>query len=281
MGDRIFPVRLQAAGCTMLALAAATAPAAEGPNLLAKGFTLGAGTYVIDTDTTVRVDGETTGGDIVPGTTLDWERTFGGGDVNRIRVDGQWRFAERHKLRLLGFDWTRSDERRIDEEIVWDGETFPVDAAVRAETEFAVYELAYEYAFLRRDTYEISGSFGVHLMDIEASLTADAAGGGGGTIGSEASTDAPLPVFGLRGIWRIGGDFWLDAGGQYFTISIDEYDGSLVNLRGALIWQPRSWAGIGIGYDYFRVDADVDADSFRGSLEWSYDGPQLFYNVSF
>jgi hypothetical protein len=268
-------------GATVLTAWLPSSSHAEAPNLLAQGFALGAGTYVINTDTTMRVDGEVEGGDVVPGTEIDWEQTFGKGDVNRLRVDAQWRFAERHKLRLLAFEWSRSDTRQIDEEIVWDGETFPVDAIVTAERDIEVIELAYEYAFLRREDYEVAASVGVHLMELGGSLSASTDQGGGETIESEASTDAPLPVFGLRGTWRLGGSFWLDSAAQYFAISIDEYDGSLVNLRAALVWQPRSWAGLGIGYDYFKIDAEVDADSFRGELEWSYDGPQVFYNVSF
>ena len=31
----------------------------------------------------------------------------------------------------------------------------------------------------------------------------------------------------------------------------------------------------------FDVDIDVEKNSFRGSLEWIYDGPQIFYSVSF
>lgn len=255
----------------------ASSALADPPNLLARGVTLGLGTYVVNTDTKVRVDGETVG-EVVPGTEVDWEQTFGGGDVNRFRGDGQWRFAERHKLRLMAFDWSRDSTRQIDEEIVWDGETFEVDATISGEREFSVYEAAYEYAFLRRERYEVAATIGIHWTSFEVSL---AEVGGGGSVGSEASTDAPLPVLGLRGTWNLGRSFWLDTTAQYFALSIDEFDGSLLNIRAALLWQPRTWFGLGLGYDYFGVDVEIDSDSFTGKADWAYDGPQVFYNVSF
>jgi hypothetical protein len=54
-----------------------------------------------------------------------------------------------------------------------------------------------------------------------------------------------------------------------------------MNYRAAVVWQPKKWVGIGLGYDSFNVDVDIDKDSFHGSLDWTYEGPQLFYNVSF
>ena len=40
-------------------------------------------------------------------------------------------------------------------------------------------------------------------------------------------------------------------------------------------------AGIGLGYNQFNVDVDVEKDSFNGSLDWTYEGPMLYYSASF
>jgi hypothetical protein len=39
--------------------------------------------------------------------------------------------------------------------------------------------------------------------------------------------------------------------------------------------------GLGVGYDYFAVNVDVDTDNFKGKLDWKYRGPMIFYSVSF
>ena len=90
-----------------------------------------------------------------------------------------------------------------------------------------------------------------------------------------------LPVIGLRGLWALPRNFWIDLSAQYFALEIDEYDGSLVNLRAIVLWQPSQWLGIGLGYDRFAVDLNVAKDRFDGSLDWTYQGPMIFYSATF
>ncbi len=251
----------------------------EAPNLLEDPFYIGLGTYIVNSDTEVSLNGEAG-----QGTRIDWDRTFGGGDVTRFRLDGQWRFADRHKARFMWFSSSRDASRTFEEDIDWGDETFPVDARVRGEFSFDVYELAYEYAFLRRENYEVSGSFGLHYTELELTMSAKAESSGGTLtrdISQSGNIGAPLPVIGLRGQWALPYNLWIDAGAQYFQISIDEYDGNLTDLRATITWQPKTWLGIGIGYNQFKVDVDVEKDRFDGSLDWTYKGPMLFYSASF
>lgn len=259
--------------------AAPTLPAAE-PNLLTDSLYVSLGTYNVGSDTKVQLDGEAGTGDQV-----DLERTFGDDDANRFRLDAWWRFAERHKIRALWFDTKASASRSIDEEIDWGDETYPIGADVRLDRDFSIYELAYEYSFLRRPSFELTGSVGLHYTQFKVGLSAelevDGQPGQFRTASDSARVKAPLPVIGLRGLWNPGGNFWLDASAQYFTLSIDEYDGNLTDLRLAAIWQPKRWLGIGVGYNSFTVDVDVDKSGFQGSLDWGYSGPQLFLSGSF
>jgi hypothetical protein len=265
--------------CAALLSGSASARAADAADVLNDSFYLSLGSFIISTDTKVRLNGENLEGSLV-----DWEQTFGSGDVTRFRIDGQWRFADRHKLRFLWFSSSRSDSRRIEDEIDWGDETFPVDARVSSQFDFDTYELAYEYAFLRRPGYELSGSIGVHYTDLALALSAKASANEGQItedIREEASTGAPLPAVGLRGTWTLPYHLWLDFSAQYFAISIDEYDGSLVDYKATLTWQPRKWFGLGFGYNKFAIDVDVSKDTFDGSLDWAYSGPMIFYSAFF
>ncbi|HET9694760.1 MAG TPA: hypothetical protein VFP48_10250 [Steroidobacteraceae bacterium] len=261
------------------ALVGSAARAEDGPNLLTDPFRIALGTYIVTSEPTVQLNGETTRGDRV-----DFDKVLGGGDATRVRFDADWRFgdSQRHKLRALAFAVSRDRTETIEEEIEWGGDTYPIDAEVKAEFKFSIIELAYEYAFLRTDTYEVGGTFGLHYAGIEASLRADSTSTGQSLeISNKASVDVPLPVFGLRGLWKLPRDFYVDAQGQFFALSIDEYDGSVQDYRLMLTWQPKPWVGIGIGYNSFKVDVDVTKDSFNGSLDWKYNGPMIFYNASF
>lgn len=267
------------AGIVAFAMGPLTAIAADSPNLLEQRFFVALGTYIVDSNTDVRLDGE-----LDEGTRVDWEETFGGGDVTRFRLDAQWRFADRHAARATWFNSSRENSAVLEEDVEWGEETFPASARAQGEFNFDVYELAYEYAFLLRDRYEIAASIGVHYTELELTLSAEAEASGG-TLAADLSetgdVGAPLPVIGLRGLWALPRNFWIDLSAQYFALEIDEYDGSLVNLRAIVLWQPSQWLGIGLGYDRFAVDLDVAKERFDGSLDWAYQGPMLFYSATF
>ena len=268
------------ASCAYLATAA---PAlAEGPNRLNDPWGFQLGTFIMDSETTLQVDGDTQ-----QGTPVDWDNTFGDeGDKTRFRLDGYWRFAERHKLRAMAFNYNRDNTATFTRDIEWQDQIYPVGAKVEGEFKFAVYELAYEYEFMRRDNYEVGASFGLHWATLDASLKATFEETTGGTTttvsrSGDASVDLPLPVIGLHGMWGLGHDFWIDASAQFFALSIDQYDGNIQDYRLNVIWQPNKWAGVGIGYNTFKVDVDVDTGSFDGSVEWKYTGPQIYYTIAF
>ena len=265
---------------TCAGLLAALPALAEGPDPLENPFLLTLGTFLVNTDTEVRVDGK-----LAPGTPIDFDKSFGDeGDQTRFRLDGSWRFAKRHKVRAMIFSTSRSNSREFDQDIEWEDEVFPVGAKIKGEVDFAVYQVAYEYLFLRRESWELGASVGVHYTTFETKLSATVDTGGtagSGTRKADADLNAPLPVIGLHGTWGLGHNLWLDGTAQFFSLSIDEYDGSLQDYRIGLVWQPKSWAGIGIGYNRFAVDVDVDTSGFKGALDWTYQGPIIYYSVMF
>jgi hypothetical protein len=270
-----------AACSSVLLVAAPAASAAEAPDLLTDSFQVAIGTFAISSEPSVQLNGEASTGDKV-----DFDEKLGGGDEQRVRLDSHWRFGDtgRHKVKLIGFSMSRDRTSTIDEEFEWGGDVYPVDAKVKAEFKFTVIEAAYEYAFLQRDNYELNGSIGLHYTSMDASLKAEAATSGGtltADIDNSASVDAPLPVIGLRGMWDLSHNFWLDATAQFFALSIDDYDGNLQDYRLLLTWQPKKWAGVGVGYSRFSVDVDVEKDDFNGSLDWTYSGPIIYYSASF
>lgn len=263
----------------LLGLSASPLAASGAPNLLADPFQLSLGTFILDFDPTLRLDGAAG-----TGTPVDWRRTFGGGDLTRFRIDGSWRFHDRHKLRAGWFNYSRTRLAVIDQEISWGDEVFLVDSEVQSEFDFDVYQLGYEYAFRRRESYELAASIGVHVTDLSASLSARGSieGGVPGEASAETgSATAPLPVIGLGVLWALPNDLWLNALAQYFYLSVGDYEGRIQDYRLALTWQPQKWLGVGIGYDYFSLNVDADRPRFTGKLEWTYSGPMLFYSASF
>ena len=265
--------------CATLMWVGMTAAQADDFNLIQQRGQVSLGAFTNDSEVKIRVDAEGS-----EGTVIDWGRTVGdNGDVTRFRLDGVWRINPRHHIRMMYTDYSSDNSQTIDRDIVWQGETFPASATVRSHLGFSIIEAAYEYGFINNDKYELAASAGLHWASFDASLKATLDDGGGGTVevGGPASLDAPLPVIGVRGMWRMGGNFYLDGQAQYFALSFDQFDGNIVNYRAAVIWQPSRWIGVGVGYDNFQIDVDVEKDHLTGSLDWTYSGPQVFFNVSF
>ena len=83
-----------------LVLAPLAAMAGEDPDLLDDSFYVAPGTFILNSDTEVSLNGDTQ-----EGSPVDWEQTFGDEDVTRVRLDGYWRFGDsgRHKIRTVLF----------------------------------------------------------------------------------------------------------------------------------------------------------------------------------
>jgi hypothetical protein len=264
-------------GCSTLGTASA-----DERNPLAAKFIVDAGYFFVSTDMRVRVDGETTAS---VGSDVDYDDTFGIGDFDRFRAEASWRIAPRHLLRAMYFQNNRSASRSLERDVSFGDETFPLGVTVNARSELTVAQLSYEYAFLRRDNYELAGGIGVHYLDMGLGLDATLAAQGGTasrSLDENATTQAPLPVLGLRGLWRLPYDFYITAQVQYFYVQFDPYSGSLIDLKASLVWQFADHVGIGIGYNDFGFRFDIDdAHDFDGRLRWDYGGAIAFATFMF
>jgi hypothetical protein len=250
---------------------------AEDFNPLDDRFSLSLGTFLLSTSTQIRVDGSTG-----RGTEIDTSRDLGIQDADRFRVDGYWRFADRHKLRVLYFDATNSASKTLQRDVEIGDTVFPVNLTIDSRFQTRVAELAYEYAFLRRDNYEIAGTIGVHDLHFGLNVSATQSNSMQ-TLQLDRKADAsgPLPVIGLRGVWRFHPKFYVDAQAQFFKISLDPYDGRLDDFNASVVWTPFKHFGLGVGYNEFVTRVNVSADRFNGDLRWRYGGARIFITGSF
>jgi hypothetical protein len=247
--------------------------------LLDDHFMVSAGTFLLTTKTKVSIDG-TAGSS---GTVIDTKKDLGFKDADRFRLDATWRFAPNHKIRAMYFSISQSNTKTLDREITEGDTVYSVNAEVTARNSTSVYELAYEYSFLRRENYEITASAGLHAIDFGFSLR------GVGTVNGQtgqastetASVTAPLPVFGLRGLWEIAPKWYLDAQAQYFALKIDNIDGKITDLRAGVTYMVGRHWGLGAGYNQFVTTVGVAKDAFDGRFRWNYSGAQVFVTATF
>lgn len=240
-------------------------------------FSLSLGTFLLGTSTQIRVDGVTG-----RGTAIDTSRDLGIQDSDRFRLDGYWRFADRHKVRVLYFDTKDSASKTLQRDVDIGDTIFPLNLQVDSTRETRIIELAYEYAFLRRDNYEIAGTIGIHDLHFGLNVSATQNNSMQSLeAGRKADASGPLPVIGLRGVWRVHPKLFFDAQAQFFKISLDPYDGRLDDYNVSMVWTPFQHFGLGVGYNEFVTHVDVTADRFNGNLRWRYGGARIFVTGSF
>ncbi len=264
--------------CAAALLGNALVANASGSGPLDEQFSISLGSFFMSSDTQVRADAFDSGR---AGTPINFEDSFGLEDDRVFRVDASWRMGERHLLRGMYFQSDRSVSHVIDEDIDFADQTFPVDTTVRADLDFAITELAYEYVFLERDDYQLGASFGVHNAGFRIGLDSDPGSGNGGRLSESVRTNAPLPVVGLRGRWHLTHDLYALAHVQFFTLAFDNYQGNLQDYEAALVWQFTRHVGAGAAYNLFVTKIESDREHFDGELRWRYSGAQLFVRMSF
>jgi hypothetical protein len=234
-----------------------------------KTFTIKAGGYFPLQDTNVRVDGKLGLG---LGTELDFENDLGlDEDVFSYRIDAQWRYFSRHRLNFSFFDLSRDATTLVGRDIII-GDLPPIfiGTTISTQWDYKVYAASYTWSFLQTNKYEVGFNIGAHITDINFAVS---------VLGFAAEVDQvtlPLPVIGLTGAYAFTPKLVLKSNAGFFYLKIDQYEGSLINIDLDLEYNMWKYMGFGIGYNYFGLNVDIEADEFHGSAEYQYHGFKFF-----
>ncbi len=236
-------------------------------------FSINLGAFITDRDTDTRLDSDALG----KGTEIDFEEDLGLDSSDTVfRLDGHYRFNERHRVNFSVFDLSRDSSATIQRDIQFGDEIFLIDTVVNSEFDITIIRLTYTYSFWQRDNGYIGVTFGVHVADSKISLAEQNLGQ------SEISEiTAPLPVLGLRGEYEITDRLTLTAVGEFFTVEFNDVDGSLVDLYVGIDYQVIEHVAVGLGFNSVNLDVDASKNDFSGSLDWRYQGALLFFKFDF
>ncbi|WP_449287062.1 hypothetical protein [Marinobacter sp. PE14] len=244
-----------------------TAIAEEDPR-----FSISLGAFFTDRESQTRVDGESG-----RGTDVDLEDDLGLKKSDTVfRVDGYWRFAEKHRFDFSVFDLSRASSKQIEREIVWEDTTYPISSTVETDLDLAIYKAAYTWMFLKRDRSFLGATVGLYVADMKATLSAS-------SVGSVESNDltAPLPVIGLRGEYRFADRWAIRGSGEIFAVDYGDYEGSLYDVFVGLDFSVTKVIAIGVGLNAVELDVGVSKRSFQGDLNWQYEGALAYLKFDF
>lgn len=230
-------------------------------------FKLNLGAFIPYFNSNLRVDSKTLG----QGDDLELEDRLGlDENITEFRVDGYYRFFERHRLQFGYYKLSRSATAQLIPpfqfgDIDFDG------LQVITDTDVKIYEASYMYSFLQNDNLELAGTLGAQTVDIDMSIS-----GNGGLATESASVVGPLPVIGLDLVYKFTPDLHFTTRAQFFTLEFEEYDGTLIDFRASLEYMLFENFGLGVGYNIFNFNVEVDGSKLLGDVDYKFQGVNVF-----
>jgi hypothetical protein len=237
------------------------------------------GVFLPAFDRTVRVDNPTLG----IGDEINLEDDLGLDDSQTTFYGaGYWRFFPRHRIGVGYFRFKDEITATAQQDLQIGDEIFPVGASISTESKFEIFPIHYSFSFIKREKMEFSGSLGLHWYRINFAVAGSAslANLDAGTE-VEAKAAAPLPLLGLQFEYYFTPKWTASIHAEAFSLSIDDFDGSLVNVSARTEYWFFNHFGAGLALNWFRLDVEVDSDDWRGDLEYKYWGPQVYVAVRF
>ena len=238
---------------------------------LVDGFTLEVGAYAPTVKTTAHFDST-----LGPGTSVSFEDDLGLDDrkVNAA-ILGRLRLGERWRIEGEYFALNRSGTRVINRTINWGGNIYPVGIVVNSEFDSDIYRLSVGYSFIKNTEAELGVALGLHVTDFTMSLA------GANVAKRTGDALAPLPTIGVYGSYALTPSWLLSGRVDFFSLSYNDFDGSLVNAVAAVDYRFTRNFGIGLGYRYVDYDLDVTKSNFSGGVKYEFSGPVLYLVGSF
>ena len=236
----------------------------------------------------VGLSGGTPPGDIDPEQDLGLDHNLGG-----ARLDGYWRFADRHRIYFGYYQLNRSSSKTLDHDIGpidipgYGEVTINTGSNINTEAKWEIAILGYDYSFYKTEELEIAGLIGLNVAQLGTKLSGTFCtsldpcppGLTGSTAGSTLTV--PMPVIGLNGDWAIDDRWRMRGHAGAFKITINNIDAKVVDA--AVAGEYRVWRNIwgGLGYTLLNASAAKNDGSSNASLDWRTGGPQLYVSMLF
>ena len=238
-------------------------------------FGINVGGFISTINSEVRLESERTGA----GADANAEDVLGlDSHVSIFRVDSFYRFTEnrRHRFDLNWIDLRRSATKTIEREIHIRDQVFPVGTTVDTLFDLKIIRGTYSYSVYQDDRFDLGLSVGAYVAPIKVRLSSSTSGAA-----EEQSLTAPLPVLGLRFDYAITPKFFLRTNIDAFYLQYSNFEGSLFDAKAALEYNIWDHVGVGLGYDYFRLNIKSEGSKYpgidlMGQIQFNYGGLLLY-----
>jgi len=179
----------------------------------------------------------------------------------------------------LGRDTTGTISRNI----VVDDITYPVNASLTVGFDTDIYRFTVGYSFVRNETVEVGAAIGLHMTNLDFSVSGQGSAGGAPVSSQVRRKDflAPMPTVGLYTTFQVMPQVNINARADYLSLGIDDYDGSVLNAQASVAYRFSDTFGVGVGYRYVDYDLDVEKTNYVASFDYRFWGPSVFIELGF
>lgn len=249
---------------------------------LGKEFFAAVGLFLPDQNTRL---GLTASGEVTipnpepaPNGSIDFDETFGFSDGDEtFSAEIAWRFGEKWQVRGQYFRIDSNSRVTLEEDIKWGEYVFNEGTFVGAGDDYQVTRLFFGRTFRNTSRSELGLGLGLHLLDISAYINGDATidGVDVGYAQERASVSGPLPNFGAWYMHAFSEKWSATLRIDWLSANYERYDGHIINSALNMGYAVTDHFGIGLAYNFFEIDVEVDDSSWRGSMLSRFDGPFL------
>ena len=242
---------------------------------LSSNFFIDVGVYFPDREVSIRVDGSISG----IARYVDFQQELGARKSDdTFALNAGWRFGEKWQLGLQYFEFSDAKTAVLAEDIGWGDLVFQQGSSITAGHDFELLRVFFARRVESNDHHEFGVGAGVHWIELGAFIEGNAIiSGGGNAFRSESvSITAPLPNIGGWYTYSISSDWALKARLDWLSVSIGEYDGTLINASFGINYQAFKYAGIGLSYNVFSLDVGINKLGWRGAADIDYEGLYAF-----
>ena len=243
-------------------------------------YWIDAAAYFPKIDTNVRVATKT---QTEVASDIDFEKDLGLDDSKVLpSVSAGARFGRV----IVGADFfklNRTGTVNLGRDINFDGETFPLSAAVRSTFDSDIYRLTIGYAFVQNKSLRLGAAIGAHVTNFDMGISAQGRGSTQATQVSARRKDvlAPLPTLGLFGTYKVAPRTHVNARIDYLSLKIDQYNGELVNAQAGVNYAVVKNISLGAVYRYVYYRLGVDKDEWDGRVRYRLHGPAIVVQAQF
>jgi hypothetical protein len=239
-------------------------------------FTLRLGAMDVD------AQGELTANTVFGGAEQQFSQDFDFGSKEIVpRVDGVFRFGERSRLVFDYFKYDKHRDATLENDLSFDDTTLPAGSFARAETEFQLASLMYDFAVVDGDKFNLGLQIGAEWAKLEGRLHAEA---GEDVYDDSSSEDGFAPVVGARMTFTPGDRWLVNLQAQYLDADwgdFGDYEGSISRANALVEYRFTRNFGIFAGYDWFKLDATRNGSDGSLGLDQRFKGPVAGLTLAF